>query len=78
MSNRSGTLIRLIRSFTIGLSVAALAAPRQAFAYLDPGVGSYVLQVIIGTIAAAGFGMKLFWGRIREFLSRRFRRERDR
>jgi hypothetical protein len=51
---------------------AALAAvlvlagsAERAHAYVDPGVGSYILQVVIGTIAAAGFGLKIFWGRIR-------------
>jgi hypothetical protein len=34
-------------------------------AYLDPGTGSMLLQVILGGIAAIGVALKLFWHRIR-------------
>lgn len=48
--------------------------PSAAHAYVDPGVGSYILQVVIGTIAAAGFGVKIFWRRIRDAVRTRFAR----
>lgn len=51
-----------------------LGVPSAAHAYVDPGVGSYILQVVIGTIAAAGFGVKIFWRRIREAVRTRFAR----
>lgn len=55
--------------------VAALVGvPSAAHAYVDPGVGSYILQVVIGTIAAAGFGVKIFWRRIRDAVRTRFAR----
>jgi hypothetical protein len=34
-------------------------------AYIDPGTGSFVLQIIIGSVASAYVAVKLFWGRIR-------------
>ena len=43
--------------------LALLAEP--AFAYLDPGTGSMLLQVILGGIAAVGVALKLFWHKIR-------------
>ena len=42
--------------------------PATAFAYLDPGTGSMLLQVILGGIAAVGVAIKLFWYRIIAFL----------
>jgi hypothetical protein len=36
-----------------------------AYAYLDPGTGSMLLQVILGGIAAIGVALKLFWHKIR-------------
>ncbi|HYH09195.1 MAG TPA: hypothetical protein VEK11_19260 [Thermoanaerobaculia bacterium] len=33
--------------------------------YIDPGSGSFILQMIIGAVAGAFVTMKLFWGRIR-------------
>lgn len=43
--------------------IATAVEPLQA--YLDPGTGSMLLQVILGGIAAIGVALKLFWHRIR-------------
>jgi len=37
----------------------------DAVAYLDPGTGSMLLQVILGGIAAVGVAIKLYWHKIR-------------
>ena len=37
----------------------------DAVAYLDPGTGSMLLQVILGGIAAVGVAVKLYWHRLR-------------
>ena len=34
-------------------------------AYLDPGTGSMLLQVILGGIAAVGVAVKLYWHKLR-------------
>jgi len=34
-------------------------------AYLDPGTGSMMLQVILGGIAAVGVAVKLYWHKLR-------------
>lgn len=47
----------------IGVLLVLLAQP--SFAYLDPGTGSMLLQVILGGIAAVGVALKLFWHKIR-------------
>ena len=36
-----------------------------AYAYLDPGTGSLIIQSIIGAIAAIGVTMKLYWHKIK-------------
>ena len=48
--------------------VVLLVLPGSAIAYLDPGTGSMMLQVILGGIAAIGVALKLFWYRIIAFL----------
>ncbi len=40
----------------------------SAFAYLDPGTGSMLLQVILGGVAAATVALKLYWQRIKQVL----------
>ena len=37
----------------------------DAEAYLDPGTGSMLLQVILGGIAAVGVAVKLYWHKLR-------------
>lgn len=38
-------------------------------AYLDPGSGSYLLQLLIAGALGALFALRLYWKRVREFLS---------
>ncbi len=40
----------------------------SAYAYLDPGSGSILLQVILGGIAGLAVAGKLFWAQILHFL----------
>jgi len=37
-------------------------------AYLDPGTGSMLLQVILGGVAAVGVAIKLYWHKLRVML----------
>ena len=48
-----------------------LAASINAHAYLDPGTGSMLLQVILGGVAAVGVAIKLYWHRLRAALGLR-------
>jgi hypothetical protein len=54
----------------IFLTLAVLLAA-DAHAYLDPGTGSMLLQVILGGVAAVAVALKLFWYRILAFLGLR-------
>jgi hypothetical protein len=38
------------------------------FAYIDPGSGSMILQMILGGLAAAAVFLKMFWHRVLVFL----------
>lgn len=44
-----------------------LAPPAPAYAYLDPGTGSMILQMILGGVAGILVVGKLYWQRIKEF-----------
>jgi hypothetical protein len=43
-----------------------------AWAYLDPGTGSMMLQLLLGGIAGTMVVGKLYWHRFRGFVSSRF------
>lgn len=40
----------------------------DAAAYLDPGTGSMLLQVILGGVAAVAVAIKLYWHKLRAAL----------
>jgi len=45
--------------------------PKSAFAYVDPGTGSYIFQILVGAIFGAAFAIKLYWKRIKSYFSNR-------
>lgn len=57
-----------MKTMTIVACLSLLAFAESAFAYLDPGSGSMLLQVILGGVAAIGVVLKLYWYRIRAAL----------
>lgn len=46
----------------------------EAEAYIDPGTGSYLLQLAVGGLLAAAFTIRLFWRKLRSFMSNLFAR----
>jgi hypothetical protein len=38
--------------------------------YVDPGSGSYIIQVIVAAVLGAGFWIKTSWYRIKSFFGR--------
>jgi hypothetical protein len=47
--------------------VFQLTLSQNAFAYLDPGTGSYVYQVLVAAIIGGLFTIKTFWRKIMNF-----------
>ncbi len=54
-----------------------VAWPGGAHAYIDPGTGSYVLQLIIAGVIGFAFTLKVFWGRFRGFFQHVILRKKD-
>ena len=46
-----------------------------AYAYLDPGSGSIILQAILGFIAATVATMSFYWNKVKLFLRKFFKKE---
>ncbi|MCF7810505.1 hypothetical protein K9N50_05910 [bacterium] len=53
----------------IVFATVILCCTRNAYAYLDPGTGSYLLQILIAGLVGAAFSIKVFWLRIKDFFS---------
>lgn len=50
--------------------------PQSVLAYIDPGSGSYIIQIIIATLLGGLTAIKLFWRNIKLFLKNFFSRKR--
>ena len=46
----------------------------NAYAYLDPGTGSIILQSILGMIAAGVSYGTIYWQKIKDFYNKRFKK----
>jgi hypothetical protein len=57
----------VVLSITVALGL--LAAP--ALAYLDPGTGSYLFQMVVAAVVSVGFVVRAYWHRIRRAFTRR-------
>ena len=49
---------------TLLLLVLVLASAQPLAAYIDPGSGSYLLQILVAGLLGASFAVKRFWGNI--------------
>ena len=47
------------------------------YAYLDPGTGSFILQALIGGIAAFFTTIVLYWKKAKSFLINLFKKKND-
>jgi hypothetical protein len=50
-------------------SLMKLLSPQllKAYAYLDPGSGSFILQILIATLLGSAFLIKTYWKKIIAF-----------
>ena len=58
-----------------GVAFLLVVFPEKAFAYLDPGTGSYVVQVAIAGAVSAMFAIRIFWGRLKDLFHNIFKRD---
>lgn len=62
----------------IALALAALAlGARPAHAYLDPGSGSFIYQILIASVLGAGFAIRMYWRKLKGLFARHPAREKD-
>ena len=52
-------------AFTVLVTVLFFSEP--AFAYLDPGTGGMLIQIILGGLAGLAVAGKLFWHQLKSF-----------
>lgn len=63
-------MTRISQKISALILLTGFATP--AAAYLDPGAGSFILQMLIAGIVGALFTIKLYWYRFKTFVARLF------
>ncbi|MDB3932110.1 hypothetical protein N9374_03430 [Candidatus Pelagibacter sp.] len=64
-------ILRLLYIFTL------IVLPTNAFAYLDPGTGSIILQAILGFIAATIASVSIYWTKFKSLISKLFNKKKE-
>jgi hypothetical protein len=63
------------------IAVLLLIFPFNAYAYLDPGTGSFIVQIIIAAMAGFLFSTKIYWAKfknkIQHLQNKFFKRNKD-
>jgi len=70
--------LRGIKNWGLMSAAAAMicfAVTTPAYAYLDPGTGSLILQAVIGVIAGALVALRIYWDRVKSFIKRKNSRD---
>ena len=63
---------RYISFFLFFGGLLFLIMPTNAHAYIDPGTGSFIIQVVIGVVAGALVTLKIFWSKVKNFFKSKF------
>jgi len=66
------TYSRKLARWLVLVSLILLIFTHDAFAYIDPGTGSYFLQLLIAGLLGAFFAIKIFWKNIKTSLTNLF------
>ena len=66
--------MKKILTFLIYNTIAIFLIVTNAYAYLDPGTGSFILQAIIGFLAAISAGFLYYWTKVKNFFIKLFKK----
>ncbi len=62
-------LLNRILDTVIILMIITLVMVKNTYAYIDPGSGSYLLQIVAAGLLSSIFIIKKFWGDIKKIVS---------
>ena len=63
--------------FSLLCIITLIIFPTKAFAYLDPGTGSIILQAILGFIAATVASISIYWEKFKSLISKLFDKKKE-
>lgn len=56
---------KLLKLFVVFIVLYLFIIPKNSYAYLDPGTGSYLLQIIAAILFAGLFFIKSWWSKVK-------------
>tara|TARA_B000000609_G_C23889826_1_gene197665 strand:- start:78 stop:293 length:216 start_codon:yes stop_codon:yes gene_type:complete len=65
------------KKFSVLYILVLIIFPTKAFAYLDPGTGSIILQAILGFIAATVASVSIYWAKFKSLISKLFNKKKE-
>ncbi len=54
-----------VLTISLGVFLLGTFVSSEAYAYIDPGSGSMILQMLLGTLVGVGIAIKIYWNRIK-------------
>lgn len=66
----AGAVIVILSFHVAGASAGTDMSEFPVQAYIDPGTGSFLIQIVIAGLAGVGYAVKIFLTHIRHFLSK--------
>lgn len=65
----------LLAFMMIGTAMPPYQSLPKPPAYLDPGSGSFIIQLLVAALFGALFLVKLYWGKIKTFFQNHFSKQ---
>tara|TARA_B000000532_G_scaffold240302_1_gene231013 strand:- start:491 stop:706 length:216 start_codon:yes stop_codon:yes gene_type:complete len=65
------------KKFSVLYILVLIIFPTKAFAYLDPGTGSIILQAILGFVAATVASVSIYWAKFKSLISKLFNKKKE-
>ena len=59
-----------MRRYRFVAATAFLFVPTAAHAYVDPGAAGFIITSVLGALAAGGYIVREYWGRLKRRISR--------
>ena len=69
--------MKKILIYLIFNTIAIFLIVTNAYAYLDPGSGSFILQAIIGFLAALSASFLYYWTKVKNFFLKLFKKNKN-
>jgi hypothetical protein len=61
---------RILTNAVVWTALLLFVCAKHAHAYIDPGSGSYILQLIVAGLLGVGVAVRIYWKGIKAFILR--------